>query len=119
MELREPPLPLPPDREVAIPVRVWNRGRQTWRAAWRDESCPTPVTLSYHLLRTDRTMMLFEGERTLLPADVPAGEAVDLALRVRTPSVAGTYILVLDLVLEERDLVRGARQPTGRGCPSR
>jgi radical SAM protein with 4Fe4S-binding SPASM domain len=100
MELREPPRPLPPDREVTIPVRVWNRGRQTWRAAWRDESCPTPVTLSYHLLRTDRTMMVFEGERTLLPTDVPAGKSVDVALRVRTPPAAGRTILVLDLVLE-------------------
>jgi subtilisin family serine protease len=78
----------------ALEVRLTNTGTTTWPAAGS-----TPMRLSYHWLR-DGTVVVWDGLRGLLPADVAPGASVTLALPVLPPDQAGTYTLRLDLVHE-------------------
>ena len=94
---------------LELPVRLRNRGSE--RFPWGDWS--PPVRLSYHWLDGAGGAVVFDGERTLLPADLaPGGEAV-VPARVGTGQLEpGEYILEIDLVHEGvRWFGRGARLP--------
>jgi len=84
--------------DTFIDVRATNTGRVTWQP--RAES---PFRASYHWLDrdTDRVVQ-YDGARTELPADIPPGAGVDLAMQVRAPDKPGHYRLAWDLVQEHR-----------------
>lgn len=87
-----------PGELVRVPVTVMNRGRITWSS----EAVP-PFYVSYHWVEaaTPR-IVLFEGVRTRLPADVPPGGSLPLSVDVRFPPKAGSYRLTWDVVQEDR-----------------
>jgi hypothetical protein len=58
------------------------------------------VHLSYHWLKPDGTLILYEGERTELPRDLLGGEQVEVTAAVRPPGEAGRFTLRLTLVQE-------------------
>ena len=58
------------------------------------------VNLSYHWRAPGGEFVVFDGERTALPARMAPGEAVTVRARVRAPETAGDYVLQLDLVQE-------------------
>lgn len=58
------------------------------------------VNLSYHWLDPSGAVVVFEGERTPLPARVHPGERVKVAVRVKSPDAPGNYVLRLELVQE-------------------
>ena len=93
-------------------VSVTNTGARAWSAAG-----PTPVHLSYHWLTAAGAMagavVVWDGARASLPADVAPGQSAVLALPVTAPSEAGSYFLRLDLVEE------GVAWFSGQGVPTR
>jgi subtilisin family serine protease len=78
----------------ALEVRVTNSGTVAWPAAGSN-----PMRLSYHWLK-DGAVVVWDGLRGVLPADVAPGATVTLSLSVLPPEQAGTYTLRLDLVHE-------------------
>lgn len=100
---RPPPTVAAPGEVLAIPVLVTNAGTEAWPAT----GTPTGsyrVTFSYHWLDAAGAVVVFDGERTMLPEDVPPGGSVDLAARVVAPQAPpGEYRLVLTLVQEHVD----------------
>ncbi|MEX2229388.1 MAG: S8 family serine peptidase, partial [Dehalococcoidia bacterium] len=78
----------------ALEVRVTNSGTVAWPAAGS-----TPMRLSYHWLK-DGSLVVWDGLRAALAADVAPGATVTLSLPVLPPEPAGTYTLRLDLVHE-------------------
>jgi hypothetical protein len=109
IEVLAPDLRLTSGTVVEVPVRLRNRG--TERFPWGDWS--PPVRLSYHWLDVSGEPVVFDGGRTLLPADLmPGGEAV-VPARVSSSGLRqGAYILEVDLVHEGvRWFGRGARVP--------
>ena len=89
-------------------VSVTNTGTRTWSAAG-----PTPVHLSYHWLTAAGSMVVWDGARASLPADLAPGQSAVVALPVTAPSDAGSYLLRLDLVEE------GVAWFSGQGVPTR
>jgi hypothetical protein len=80
-----------------LAVRLRNRGSE--RFPWGDWS--PPVRLSYHWLDVAGRPILFDGERTLLPADLAPGSEAVVPVRVRAGELEpGAYILEIDLVHE-------------------
>jgi hypothetical protein len=77
-----------------LAVTITNTGTETWPALGSN-----PVRLSYHWLRSGATVH-WDGQRALLPADVPSGGRLTLNVPVLAPRTAGTYTLRLDLVQE-------------------
>ena len=77
-----------------LAVTLTNTGTQTWPATGTN-----PVRLAYHWLQNG-TVVLWDGQRGLLPTDVATGGKVTVNVPVLTPSKAGTYTLRLDLVQE-------------------
>jgi subtilisin family serine protease len=77
-----------------VSVTLTNTGTETWPAGGSN-----PVRLAYHLLRSGATVV-WDGQRALLPADVPTGGRVTLSVPVQMPSTAGPYTLRLDAVQE-------------------
>jgi hypothetical protein len=76
---------------IAVPVDMRNTGNQVWPVS--------QVFVSYHWFRDDR-LIVWDGERTLLPRDLRAGSRAALAVRVATPPDPGSYVLKLTLVHE-------------------
>lgn len=84
--------------DTFIEARATNTGRVTWRPG-----AQAPFRASYHWLDADTDRVVqYDGARTELPADVPPGASVDLAMQVRAPEKPGRYRLAWDLVQEHR-----------------
>ena len=76
-------------------VTLTNTGTVAWPAGGA-----TPVHLSYHWLDPSGQIVLWDGARAALSADLQPGQSVIVSLPVASPADTGAYILRLDLVLE-------------------
>jgi hypothetical protein len=84
------------DERVALNVNVLNKGSLAWKG-----DVFRPVSLSYHWLDTHGEMVVFDGERSPLPAEgILAGQALATSMTVLAPPSPGDYRLVLTLVQE-------------------
>ena len=94
--------------QAGVPIVLVNNSNFAWPAGGAN-----PIRLSYHWwsLTTNRTV-LWEGQRTLLPADLAPGESASLRANVLFPSTPGTYLLRWDIVEE------GVQWFSGRGVPT-
>jgi len=79
----------------AISVGLTNTGAAAWHA-----SGSTPVRLSYHLLRSDGSVSVWDGERAAIPADVAPGGSVTVPIAITAPPGGGAYLIWFDLVVE-------------------
>ena len=80
---------------VTVDLILTNTGSTPWGAAGSN-----PVRLSYHLFHLDGTLASWDGNRSPLPADVPAGGTVSVSAVVNVPSSTQTYRVVWDLLEE-------------------
>jgi hypothetical protein len=80
-----------------VPVRVTNTGRLLLPAV---PVPPGAFNVSYHILRSDRSTMIFDGLRAPVARALRSGEAVELVVPVAVPGEPGRYVLVFDLVHE-------------------
>lgn len=92
----------------AFSVTVTNTGAVTWPAAG-----PNPVHLSYHWLAPDGSVVVWDGARASLPADVAPGQSAVVAIPVIAPAPVGPYTLRVDLVQE------GVAWFSAQGVPTR
>jgi len=80
---------------VQLSVRVTNYGQRAWPAAGAN-----PVRLSYHLFTSGGAVVVWDGSRGILPADVAPGQAITVPVTVQLPGAAGGYRIEWDLVQE-------------------
>ena len=80
---------------VAKQIEIANLGSERWSSI--GERC---VRVSYHWLRADGTVAVFDGDRTPLDRDLQPGESTRLWVSVRAPDTPGEYVLQLSLVQE-------------------
>lgn len=88
-----PSAPAHPGETVTIPVAVRNRDTVTWPAAGEQA-----VKLSYHLYDAAGHVLAWDGLRSTLPDDLPAGGADVVSMTVAAPGLTGTYTIRPDLV---------------------
>ncbi len=90
---------------TGVPIVLVNNSNFPWPAVGAN-----PIRLSYHWwsLTTNRTV-LWEGLRTVLPADLAPGGSASLRANLLFPTTAGTYLLRWDVVEE------GVQWFSGRG----
>ncbi len=88
-----------PGESFTVPVAVRNASP----AAWPIDGAAR-VRLSYHWLRAladgSEQVVVADGLRTDLVAEVPAGDLLQTAVKVQAPPATGRYTLELDLVFE-------------------
>ncbi len=87
--------PLSVGQTTTVPVIITNTGRGTFPT-----TSSTPVRLGYHWYDAQGKTLVYEGARTMLPADLGAGQSVSVNAQVTAPSVGGTLTLRWDLVQE-------------------
>jgi hypothetical protein len=80
---------------TTVPITLGNTSNFTWPAAG-----PNPVTLSYHWIDSAGQTVVWDGLRTKLATDVPAGQLAQLQVDLAFPSASDTYTLRWDLVQE-------------------
>ena len=80
---------------ATVPIALTNSGNFTWNAAGA-----TPVHLGYHWADAGGTIVLWDGLRSSLAADVAPGASQTLQAQIQFPAAAGTYRLRWDLVQE-------------------
>jgi len=78
-------------------VRLENAGSASWRSRGREG-----IQLAYHWLDPLGNAIVWDGNRTAFPDDVPPGNAVELEPTVLAPRPPGSYRLAFDLVDELR-----------------
>jgi subtilisin family serine protease len=78
-----------------FPVQVVNTGAAPWPS-----SGATPVRVSYHWLRSDGSVVVWDGARGILPADLAPGQSAVVTIPVLAPETLGQYLLRIDLVQE-------------------
>jgi hypothetical protein len=78
-----------------VPITLGNTSNFAWPAAGAN-----PVTLSYHWINSAGKTVVWDGLRTKLQADVPAGQLTQVQADLAFPSAPGTYLLRWDLVQE-------------------
>lgn len=84
--------------EYHVPVSLENTGRVVW-----DSSSAPMFAVSYHWVRPDTgAVVQFNGWRTRFPAPVAPGETVTVAANIKAPDTPGNYVLVWDIVHENR-----------------
>jgi hypothetical protein len=120
-------LTLRPGGATDVPVTLSNRGWLTW------QSTQLPVfAISYHWLSIDtEEVVIYDGVRTPFATPVEPGEDVTVPARVVAPGYPGTYLLVWDIVQEQRTwlslegvfpgrtIVKVEGQPVGAPLPTR
>ncbi|GEM_PF-340852 len=79
-----------------VSATVVNRSRQWLSSAFPDH----PVLASYHWLDEGGRVVVQDGRRTPLPADVPPGGRLALSLVADAPPAPGDYLLGATLVQE-------------------
>lgn len=84
-----------PDMEICVPMCVENTSEEVWAASGKQL-----VALSYRWLARDGKIVVADGVRTRLPADVLPGKAVIVPMRINTPSEPRSLQLVISLVQE-------------------
>ena len=90
-----PPITGTASGRTTAQITLGNTSNFSWPAAGAN-----PVTLSYHWLNGAGQTVVWDGLRTKLPADVPAGQLIQVQANLAFPSAVGTYILRWDLVQE-------------------
>ena len=93
---QQPPAEMICNATLTVPVTLKNTGSKTWLAGGE-----RPVRLSYHWANPAGKVIVFEGERTDLPANVATGGEVELQAKVKAPAAPGVYQLQWDPVEEQ------------------
>ncbi|WP_343132796.1 Wzt carbohydrate-binding domain-containing protein [Dyella sp. M7H15-1] len=84
-----------PGMDMCIPMRLENTGDETWAAYGRQ-----PVALTYRWLAKDGEIVVADGLRTRLPADVLPGMAVIVPMQINVPAEPQSLQLMVSLVQE-------------------
>ena len=84
-----------PAHDAVVSVQLKNTGGEMWGAFGQQ-----PVTLSYRWLAEDGEVVVADGLRTRLPADVYPEDAIVLPMKIRPPDMPGRFQLVFSLVQE-------------------
>lgn len=78
-------------------LRVENRGDEVWQHVDTGEH---PIRIAYRIRTPDGALVVDEGFRTPLPADIAPGTAAVVPATVLLPQAPGTYVVAFDLVRE-------------------
>lgn len=80
---------------VTAPVTITNSGNENWPAGGG-----YPVHLAYHWYDRSGNLVVWDGERTVLPKDLGEGESVKVQATIKAPDKAGEYVLRMTMVQE-------------------
>jgi len=87
--------------KIVVPIRVINRSDAFWSAAGLPLQAGTlRVSAAYRWLAPDGRVLVLEGERSPLPADVLPGGTLEMRVAVRAPDAPGLATLRLTFVQE-------------------
>jgi hypothetical protein len=92
---------------ATVPIALTNTGNFIWNAAGA-----TPVHLGYHWTDATGTVIVWDGTRSYLSADVAPGASQTVQAQITFPTAAGTYVLKWDLVQEGVAWFSGKNVPT-------
>lgn len=101
-----------PGETLTIPIKLTNTGFHTWQV-----SGDHPFRLSYHLIYEypyARRGVSYEGQRSLLPTDVPPGAMLTVMAVVAAPPAIGDYFIQWDMVQEGVTWFSVQHSPMGR-----
>jgi hypothetical protein len=85
--------------QTVLPISIANNGVASIPSSGKPDGS-LKVFATYHWLRPNGEIALWDGIRTSLPEDIRSGKALDVQLTLKAPAVPGPHILVIDLVQE-------------------
>jgi len=85
--------PLTVSQTTTVPITITNTGSLTWGAS-------SAFRLAYHWYSATGGLVMWDGQRTLLPQSVGPSQNLALTATVLAPPTAGTYTLKWDMLQE-------------------
>jgi len=101
-------VPFTSGQTATVPVTITNTGSGVFPT-----TSGQPVNLGYHWSDASGKLVLWDGVRTKLPADLAPGASVQLQASVTPPPNGGTFTLRFDLVQEGVAWFSAKGNPTG------
>lgn len=97
-----PPASLGAATDAKIQVTVTNTGDETWKSFAAPQAFPAlgQIALSYHWYDPVGNVVIWDGLRTALGADVAKGASATVSASVRVPATPGPYLLRFALIKE-------------------
>ena len=92
-----------------LAVTVTNNGNVPWPAAGAN-----PINLSYHIFDSAGNVVVWDGARTSIGADLAVGQARSINVAYVAPAAIGTYTLAIDTVREGVAWLSGVGSPYAR-----
>jgi hypothetical protein len=80
---------------IKLPIRVKNVSNFDWSSKEIN-----PINFSYHWIDTEGKVIVYDGERTLLPEYLAPQKSTQLNAVIKSPSYPGNYNLILTMVQE-------------------
>ncbi len=87
------------NEQTMLPISIFNNGIASIPSIGKPEN-NLRVLATYHWLKENGEVAVWDGLRTVLPEDIPKGKSLDIQLAIKAPAMKGRYILVIDLVQE-------------------
>ena len=85
--------------QVVLPISIYNNGVASIPSQPKSDG-GFKVNATYHWLKANGELAVWDGIRTDLPSDIKRGKSIDVGLVIRAPQEPGKYLLVIDLVQE-------------------
>jgi hypothetical protein len=87
------------NEQIVLPISIHNNGVAVIPSEGKPDGSMV-VLATYHWIRADGPVVVWDGVRTKLPEDIRQNKSLDLPLTVKSPSEPGKHILIIDLVQE-------------------
>jgi hypothetical protein len=87
------------NEQIVLPISISNNGVASIPSGGKPDGSLI-VLATYHWLRPNGPVVVWDGVRTKLPGDIGKGKSIDVPLTLKAPEEPGKYTLVIDLVQE-------------------
>lgn len=85
----------PASSSVKVKIGIQNESAIPWRY-----EAQTPILLGNHWIDDTGQMIRQDDGRAMLPNPIPPGDSAEVEIEIRTPPLAGRYVVEFDLVQE-------------------
>lgn len=87
------------NQDIVLPISIYNNAVVNLPSLAKPDGS-NKINATYHWLKANGEVAVWDGVRTALPEDVKSGKSLSVALAVKAPAEPGKYVLIIDLVQE-------------------
>lgn len=95
ISMKSPLTAMKPGQVATTAVTITNTSNENWPSGGA-----YPVHLAYHWIDQSQNVVVWDGERTVLPKDLNAGDSINVQASIKAPDQPGEYVLRMTMLQE-------------------